>query len=141
TIELGFWFKKVSQSEIQEPPPSEHTWHTYAGSDVIAICYDCSRPETLHNAIYKWHPMILHHGPNVPVVLVGCRSDLKSKDPKQSSMSFVTTEEAKKAARQIGAVDALEFSSNDGKSTKKIGDRLVWYAYYSHFGFTESPSK
>ncbi|PVF97163.1 hypothetical protein CPB86DRAFT_786156 [Serendipita vermifera] len=139
TIELIFWFTKMKESEFQASPLSASTTDEFARTDVVAICYDCSRQETLHNTIYKWHPIVLHHGPNIPVFLVGCRSDLKPIDPNDTSIQFVTTEEAKKAAHQIGAVDALECSSDNGESIDKVGDLLVWYACYSHFGVNGGP--
>jgi hypothetical protein len=69
----------------------------------------------------------------VPLILLGCKSDLKIEDPNRASIPFVTTEEAQKAARQIGAVDALECSSMDSDSIRRIGDFLGWHGYYSHF--------
>jgi hypothetical protein len=76
-----------------------------------------------------------------PLFLLGCKSDLKVIDPNQASIPFVTTEEAKKAARQIGAIDALECSAMDSDSIKRIGDLLAWHGYYSHFRKNEMHSK
>ncbi|PVF97166.1 P-loop containing nucleoside triphosphate hydrolase protein [Serendipita vermifera] len=140
-IEMEFSLYQARAWEFWSPPPALGVISILVKSDVVVICYDCSRPETLHNAIYKWHPIVLHHGTNAPIVLVGCKSDLKPKDPNCTLVPFVTTEEAKKAARQIGAIDALECSESDGReSFKKIGDLLAWYAYYSHFWDAETPS-
>ncbi|PVF97168.1 P-loop containing nucleoside triphosphate hydrolase protein [Serendipita vermifera] len=129
TIEMWFSFFSLLSWDIH---PSRIS-RAFEGSDVIALCYDSSRPETLHNAIYKWHPMVLQHGPSVPIFLLGCKSDLKLDGSGQSAAQFVTMEDAKKAARQIGAIDAFECSANDYESAEKVGDLLVWYAYYSHF--------
>ncbi|PVF97165.1 P-loop containing nucleoside triphosphate hydrolase protein [Serendipita vermifera] len=134
TIEIGFSFYISSFSESWTSPLSEDEAQVLTRSDVVIICYDCSRPETFHRAIYRWHPMVLHHNARVPIFLLGCKSDLKPKGPNETSIPFVTTEEAKKAALQIGAIDALECSAKDGESIKKVCDLLIWYSYYSHFG-------
>ncbi|PVF97164.1 P-loop containing nucleoside triphosphate hydrolase protein [Serendipita vermifera] len=134
TIEIGYSFYKVDILDLSVPITTRITVGTLISSSVIVICYDCSRPETLYNAIHKWHPKILHHRPNAPIFLLGCKSDLKPKSPNQSLTPYVTTEDAKKAACQIGAIDALEFSAYDEESTRKVGYLLVWYSYHSHFG-------
>lgn len=139
-LEIGFFMYSPNTWDIQSPLHGKRVMQVFFESHVIAICYDFSRPETLHNAIYKWYPMMLYHGTNVPVVLVGCRSDLKHKDPSHASTPLVTTEKVKKAARQIGAMDALEYSAQDKESVKNTGDLLVWYACYSHFGKAQASS-
>ncbi|PVG01887.1 P-loop containing nucleoside triphosphate hydrolase protein [Serendipita vermifera] len=97
-------------------------------SAVVAICYDCSKPETLYNAIYKWYPIVLHYAPAIPIFLLGCKSDQKA----GLYQVPVTTEEAKKAARQIEAIDVLECSAEEGDSVYSVCDTVAWYGYYSH---------
>ncbi|PVF97161.1 hypothetical protein CPB86DRAFT_786151 [Serendipita vermifera] len=58
---------------------------------------------------------------------------MKTWDPKLAPRPFVTTEEAKRAARQIGAIDALECSAWESDTVKKVGDLLAWYGHYHHF--------
>ncbi|PVG01888.1 hypothetical protein CPB86DRAFT_62620 [Serendipita vermifera] len=99
-------------------------------SGVVAICYDCSRPETLYNAIYKWHPMVLYCAHSAPIFLLGCKSHQKA-GVDQASGQFVTMEEAKKAARQIGAIDALECTNRPEDSIYTVCHTLAWYGYYS----------
>ncbi|PVG00837.1 P-loop containing nucleoside triphosphate hydrolase protein [Serendipita vermifera] len=136
------WRSHLPEMVLMEPvfreAPAFYTYrqdHDYwseqfATPRVIAICYDCSRPETLHHAIYKWHPLVQHYSSEVPIFLLGCKSDLKEK-LKQTRMPYVTTGEAMKAARQIGAIDALECTAMGGVSVWEIGNTLIWYGYYS----------
>ncbi|PVG01483.1 hypothetical protein CPB86DRAFT_781702 [Serendipita vermifera] len=92
-------------------------------ADMIAICYDISEPETLHNAIYKWYPMVLYFAPNAPIFLFGCKS--KRKKP-----PLVSKSEAVAACRQIGAVRLLRCSPTDESFLNAVGREMVWYGYY-----------
>jgi hypothetical protein len=51
-VEMMIHFYKVYDFEF-EPSNARHMERLFAPTNVIALCYDCSRPETLHNAIYK----------------------------------------------------------------------------------------
>ncbi|CAG8744490.1 14665_t:CDS:2, partial [Acaulospora colombiana] len=82
-------------------------------ADVIAICYNISKPETLHNAIYKWYPMALYFASDAPIFLIGCKT--KRKRP-----NMVPESDAEAACRQIGAIRLLICSSTDGSFLKAV---------------------
>ncbi|PVG01889.1 hypothetical protein CPB86DRAFT_781276 [Serendipita vermifera] len=115
------------------PEPPRFGVSRFEFIDVVAICYDCSRPQTLYNAIYKWCPIVLHKLPQIPIFLLGCKSDLKEKQD-DNPIVLVTSEDAKKAALQIGAIDVFECTAmgEDSTNMKKICDTFFWYGYYSH---------
>ncbi|PVG00847.1 P-loop containing nucleoside triphosphate hydrolase protein [Serendipita vermifera] len=135
-VEMDIHFYRVSILLSQHPIPL-YIRRKFVYTSVIALCYDCSRPKSLHNAIYKWYPLVLHCASAVPIFLIGCKSDYKDA-VNQPHGPCVTTEEAKKAARQIGAIEALECSAVAGDSVKRVGDMLAWYGYYSNNVKTES---
>ncbi|PVG01486.1 hypothetical protein CPB86DRAFT_781709 [Serendipita vermifera] len=106
--------------------------------DVIAICYDRSKPETLHNAIYKWYPCVLWFAAGAPICLVGylypCNLGPRSNEGKQKTSKnengrLVSTQEGEEAARQIGAVAYIEWTRGD-QSRLAAMEALLWYGYY-----------
>ncbi|PVG00846.1 P-loop containing nucleoside triphosphate hydrolase protein [Serendipita vermifera] len=135
-VSMRIYYYRLSSLLSGFPIPL-YVRRNFANAKVIALCYDCSRPESLHKAIYRWHPIILHCAPNIPIFLIGCKSDRKDALD-QAQRSCVTTEEAKRAARQIGAIDVFECTAMEGDSVKTAGDTLAWYSYYSDGAKTES---
>ncbi|NXB48587.1 RND1 protein, partial [Leucopsar rothschildi] len=50
----------------------------YSDSDAVLLCFDVSRPETLDSAAKKWKAEILDYCPNTRVLLIGCKTDLRT---------------------------------------------------------------
>merc|ERR1712035_302253 len=53
---------------------------SYPQTDVFLVCFSIISRTSFDNLESKWLPEIRHHCPNVPVVLVGTKSDLRD-DP------------------------------------------------------------
>ncbi|XP_054470948.1 rho-related GTP-binding protein RhoE-like [Anoplopoma fimbria] len=51
---------------------------TYPEADAVLICFDISRPETLDSVLKKWTGEIEEFCPNTKMLLVGCKSDLRT---------------------------------------------------------------
>lgn len=107
-VQLALW-DTAGQEEYEQLRPL-----SYAKSHVILIAFAIDTPDTLENVITKWIDEVrLHCGNNVPVILVGCKSDLRPPSANVDSPSgsntngegggFVTTEQGKRVAQQIGA--------------------------------------
>ncbi|CAM9944674.1 unnamed protein product [Bubo scandiacus] len=88
----------------------------YSDSDAVLLCFDISRPETLDSASKKWKTEILDYCPNTRVLLIGCKTDLRTdlstlmelSHQKQAPISY---EQGCAAARQLGAESYLECSA------------------------------
>ncbi|XP_074021057.1 rho-related GTP-binding protein Rho6 [Numenius arquata] len=88
----------------------------YSDSDAVLLCFDISRPETLDSASKKWKSEILDYCPNTRVLLIGCKTDLRTdlstlmelSHQKQAPISY---EQGCAAARQLGAEGYLECSA------------------------------
>ncbi|NXD17690.1 RND1 protein, partial [Nothocercus nigrocapillus] len=88
----------------------------YSDSDAVLLCFDISRPETLDSASKKWKTEILDYCPNTRVLLVGCKTDLRTdlstlmelSHQKQAPISY---EQGCAAAKQLGAESYLECSA------------------------------
>ncbi|GAB1299802.1 RNA helicase [Apodemus speciosus] len=50
----------------------------YSDSDAVLLCFDISRPETMDSALKKWRTEILDYCPSTRVLLIGCKTDLRT---------------------------------------------------------------
>lgn len=51
---------------------------TYDDVDVIILCYDVTMEDSFENVSIRWVPEVRHFCPGVPLVLVGCKTDLRT---------------------------------------------------------------
>lgn len=49
----------------------------YGRSDVVLLCFSIANPTSLRNCKVIWYPEIRRFCPNTPIVLVGCKNDLR----------------------------------------------------------------
>ena len=90
---------------------------SYSGADIILICFSTVSPTSLKMVRQKWYPEVKHYAPDVPILLVGTKVDLrpeeeaKVNDASSKDKTYVTTEEGEALRREIGAVEYIEISS------------------------------
>nr|2CLS_A Chain A, RHO-RELATED GTP-BINDING PROTEIN RHO6 [Homo sapiens]2CLS_B Chain B, RHO-RELATED GTP-BINDING PROTEIN RHO6 [Homo sapiens] len=88
----------------------------YSDSDAVLLCFDISRPETVDSALKKWRTEILDYCPSTRVLLIGCKTDLRTdlstlmelSHQKQAPISY---EQGCAIAKQLGAEIYLEGSA------------------------------
>ncbi|KAJ3196708.1 GTP-binding protein Rho1 [Irineochytrium annulatum] len=73
-VELALW-DTAGQEEYDLLRPL-----SYKDSHVVLICFSIASPDSLENVEMKWIPEVSHHCPNLPIILVGCKMDLRN-DP------------------------------------------------------------
>ena len=89
----------------------------YREADVFLLCYKISDPSTLFSALNYWCPEIRHHSSySVPIILVGCGSDLRTDRDVLSSLSRrgkapVSIDQALSFCQRIGGVTYVETSA------------------------------
>jgi GTPase SAR1 family protein len=59
--------------------------------------------------VFQWHPEISHHAPNIPMVLVGTKLDLREdadtiQKLRERRMTPIAYQQASQMAKDIGAV-------------------------------------
>ncbi|XP_059943828.1 rho-related GTP-binding protein RhoG-like isoform X2 [Mesoplodon densirostris] len=89
---------------------------SYPQTNIFVICFSIGNPSSYANVRHKWYPEVSHHCPNVPVLLVGTKRDLRSdietvKKLKEQSLVPTTPQQGTSLAKQVGAVKYLECSA------------------------------
>ncbi|CAL1606514.1 unnamed protein product [Knipowitschia caucasica] len=88
----------------------------YNDSDAVLLCFDISRPDTVDSALKKWKTEIQDFCPNTRILLIGCKTDLRTdvctrielSNQKQAPISY---EQGTSLAKQLGAEIYLECSA------------------------------
>ena len=98
---------------------------SYPDTDVILMCFSIDSPDSLENIPEKWTPEVKHFCPNVPIILVGNKKDLRN-DPnttrelakmKQEPVKF---EDGKAMADKIQAFGYLECSAKTKDGVRQV---------------------
>lgn len=103
---------------------------SYPQTDVFLICFSLVSPPSFENVRTKWWPEISHHAPNIPMILVGTKLDLRE-DPETISklrerrMAPISYQNGNAMARDIGATKYLECSALTQKGLKGVFDEAI----------------
>ncbi|KAK0137811.1 Rho-related GTP-binding protein RhoB [Merluccius polli] len=86
---------------------------SYPDTDVILMCFSVDSPDSLQNIAEKWVPEVKHFCPNVPIILVANKKDLRHDEGVRHELSRlkqepVRAEDGRAMATRIGAYDYLE---------------------------------
>ncbi|VDB83414.1 unnamed protein product [Peniophora sp. CBMAI 1063] len=92
-VQLALW-DTAGQEEYERLRPL-----SYSKSHVILIAFAIDTPDSLENVSVKWIEEVRSIcGPQVPVLLVGCKADLRGVAPESVSRA-----QAERVAQEIGA--------------------------------------
>ncbi|KAM3959178.1 ras-related protein Rac2-like [Aphomia sociella] len=123
-INLGLW-DTAGQEDYDRLRPL-----SYPQTDVFLICFAIDNRISLSNVRVKWYPEVRHHCPNVPVILVGTKLDLRDDDHtievlKEKQDTPVTYSEGFAVSKEINAVKYVECSALTQKSLKMVFDEAI----------------
>ncbi|KAI4526429.1 ras family-domain-containing protein [Schizophyllum commune] len=99
-VQLALW-DTAGQEEYERLRPM-----SYSKSHVILIAFALDTPDSLENVQTKWIEEVRSIcGPTIPVILVGCKADLRPESgaSEASSTSYVTRAQGERVAQLIGA--------------------------------------
>lgn len=137
-ISLGLW-DTAGQEDYDRLRPL-----SYPQTDVFLICFSIVSPPSFDNVKAKWFPEIEHHAPNVPIILVGTKLDLR--DDKNTTdalrskrMEPVSFQQALAVAKEIKAHKYLECSALTQRNLKSVFDEAI--RYKSPFLFPFPPAQ
>jgi len=119
SVQLALW-DTAGQEDYERLRPL-----AYSKAHVILIGFSIDTPDSLDNVKHKWVVEAQERCPDVPIILVGLKKDLRG-DPvaieemRKRSQRFVTETEGEHAAREIGARKYLECSSLSGEGVDDV---------------------
>lgn len=118
-VELALW-DTAGQEDYDRLRPL-----SYPDTDVILMCFSIDSPDSLENIPEKWTPEVRHFCPNVPIILVGNKKDLRTDETtKRELMKLkqepVRPEEGKAMADKIGAFAYLECSAKSKEGVRQV---------------------
>jgi len=101
-VQLALW-DTAGQEEYERLRPM-----SYSKSHVILIAFALDTPDSLENVTTKWIEEVRSIcGPTIPVILVGCKADLRSTpshpDTPDNPCPWITREQGERVAQAIGA--------------------------------------
>ena len=118
-VELAFWDTAGGTDYDRLRPLS------YPDTDVIVMCFSIGSPDSLENISEKWTPEMKQFCPNVPIILVGNKKDLRNDNNTIHELSKmkqepVKIEDGKAMAEKISAFSYLECSAKTKDGVREV---------------------
>lgn len=129
-VELALW-DTAGQEDYDRLRPL-----SYPDSHVILICFAIDSPDSLDNVQEKWISEVVHFCPYLPVILVGCKKDLRN-DPKtvaelaKTSQQPVTEQQGDNMRKAIQAEKYLECSAKTNEGVREVFEQATRSALLS----------
>lgn len=118
-VELALW-DTAGQEDYDRLRPL-----SYPDTNVILMSFSVDSPDSLENIPEKWTPEVKHFCPNVPIILVGNKKDLRN-DPftirelAKMKQEPVKPEEGRAMADKINAFAYLECSAKTKEGVRQV---------------------
>ena len=120
-VELALWDTTGSGQKVYDRlrPLS------YPDTDVILLCFSIDSPDSLKNIPMKWTPEVKQFCPNVPIILVGNKKDLRNdpntiKELGKIKQEPVKLEQGSAMAEQIHAFAYHECSAKSKEEVREV---------------------
>ena len=119
TVELALWDTAPQEDYNRLRPLS------YPDTDVILMCFSIDSPDSLENIPEKWTPEVRHFCPNVPIILVGNKIDLRHDENTKRELSKmkqepVKSEEGNSVREKINGYAYLECSAKTKEGVRAV---------------------
>ncbi|XP_051148508.1 rac-like GTP-binding protein ARAC7 [Andrographis paniculata] len=121
-VNLGLWDTAGQEDYSRLRPLS------YRGADIFILAFSLISRASYENVLKKWMPELHRFAPNVPVVLVGTKLDLREDSgylAEHMSANIVTTAQGEELRKQIGAAAYIECSSKTQQNVKAAFDTAI----------------
>ncbi|KAK5622417.1 hypothetical protein ILYODFUR_005144 [Ilyodon furcidens] len=118
-VELALW-DTAGQEDYDRLRPL-----SYPDTDVILMCFSIDSPDSLENIPEKWTPEVKHFCPNVPIILVGNKKDLRNDEHTRRELAKmkqepVKSEEGRDMAGRITAFGYMECSAKTKDGVREV---------------------
>ncbi|XP_069475689.1 rho-related GTP-binding protein RhoF [Ambystoma mexicanum] len=109
---------------------------SYQNADIVLICYDVMNPTSFDNVLIKWHPEVNHFCRGIPVILIGCKTDLRKdkerlRKLKACQQEPITYNQGEATCQQMRAEEYLECSAKFRENIENIFRDATKTALYS----------
>ncbi|PVD38532.1 hypothetical protein C0Q70_01148 [Pomacea canaliculata] len=97
----------------------------YPNTDVFILCFSLTSETSLRNIKAKWYPEIREHCPQIPIVLVGTKLDLRNnketiRQMRADKKNPVSHSQGSELAKQIKAKHYMECSAKTQENVKDV---------------------
>ncbi|KAK5852113.1 hypothetical protein PBY51_023612 [Eleginops maclovinus] len=98
---------------------------SYQEADLILVCFDVTNPTSYENVLIKWHPEVKHFCRDTPVILIGCKTDLRkdkecSRKLKAMNQDPITYGQGEETRQQMNAELYLECSAKHQENVEDV---------------------
>ncbi|XP_068101075.1 rho-related GTP-binding protein RhoF [Hyperolius riggenbachi] len=98
---------------------------SYQDVNLVLICFDVTSPTSFENVLVKWYPEVHHFCRGVPIVLIGCKTDLRMdkerlRKLKSSQQEPITYYQGEATCKNIQADEYLECSAKFQENVDKV---------------------
>uniref|UniRef100_A0A7S4P637 Uncharacterized protein n=1 Tax=Paramoeba aestuarina TaxID=180227 RepID=A0A7S4P637_9EUKA len=100
---------------------------SYPQTDVFLVCFSIVAPCSFENIKAKWIPEIVEYCSGVPVLLVGCKMDLRN-EFKEKGLPVVRTQDGELLAKAIGAYGYVECSALTQENLQDVFKTAIYAA-------------
>lgn len=103
---------------------------SYPKTDIFILCFSVVNHPSFINVKDRWYVEIKHHCPNVPMLIVGTKSDLRTDENaleslKKEGKSPISEDEANAMVKDLGALKYLECSALTRQGLKNVFDEAL----------------
>ncbi|KAJ2484096.1 GTP-binding protein Rho1 [Coemansia sp. RSA 2320] len=132
-VELALW-DTAGQEDYDRLRPL-----SYPDSHVILVCFAIDAPDSLENVMEKWIAEVLHFCDGLPIILVGCKKDLRFDRMTIDNLAAlnqkpISCEDGKDIAKKLHAYSYIECSAKTGEGVKEVFEAATRAALLSKHG-------
>ncbi|KAG6489027.1 hypothetical protein ZIOFF_050285 [Zingiber officinale] len=124
-VNLGLWDTAGQEDYSRLRPLS------YRGADVFVLAFSLISRPSYENVLKKWMPELRRFAPNVPIVLVGTKLDLRddkaylADHPGATTITPAQVASGEELRKQTGAAAYIECSSKTQQNVKAVFDTAI----------------
>eukprot|EP00467_Chlorarachnion_reptans_P017477 CAMPEP_0114523252 /NCGR_PEP_ID=MMETSP0109-20121206/21192_1 /TAXON_ID=29199 /ORGANISM="Chlorarachnion reptans, Strain CCCM449" /LENGTH=191 /DNA_ID=CAMNT_0001704555 /DNA_START=186 /DNA_END=761 /DNA_ORIENTATION=- len=123
-VHLGLW-DTAGQADYDRLRPL-----SYRDTDVFLVCFSVVNPDSFDNVKEKWVDEVKHHCPDVPMILVGTKHDLRDDkgivaELAKKGQKPITPQMGEALAKELGMKKYMECSACTQHNVKEVFDEAV----------------
>jgi len=124
SINLGLW-DTAGQDDFEHMRPI-----SYIAADIFLLFFAIDNPTSFHNVKHKWFPEVKKHGSEVPLILVGTKSDIREnekliEDLRSKNTELIPWKQGRKLAKELGCCSYIECSAVTNKGFEDIFGQTI----------------